>query len=216
MELLERGLITKSSIGRRNVYTISESVYFAIDKANGKDRNISELQDMSPYGDAVGNEEIEVLTIATDTDVIQPEYGEIATYGDAKYHQQVLPNKIKETKLITNTNKIEKEQNSQNRNFRVRTEKSFPTTGKTTSLSVVNEFYQTLTESDKKSFDIAARDMVLPGEAIPGGKIQLVRTARLRFYELLKQEPKRHDGFELYNVSPDEMDPSSELRGLLN
>ncbi|MCH7517855.1 MAG: helix-turn-helix domain-containing protein [Candidatus Dadabacteria bacterium] len=215
-ELHDIGLIKKETRGRKNFYQIDKLVYLAIDLANGKECNINELEDISSYSDGIENEEIENSAMDTHSDVIPPPDGEIAPHGGCIQHRYVVPNKTKQTKLITNTNKKEKEQNSQNRNFRVRTEKSFPTTGKTTSLSVVNEFYQTLTDKEKMKFDSAARALVPSGEANREGSIKKLRTDRLRFYELLMQEPKRNDGFEHYNVPPDEIKLTSEPRGLLN
>jgi len=182
----------------------------AIDLANGKECNISGLEDISPYSDGIENEEIEIVTMETHSDAIPPPYVEIAPDSDDEYHHHVLPNKTKGTRLKNNTNKQE-EQNSENTNFkRVSIDRNESTKGKTTSHAEVNGYYQSLTESEQQLFDSAARALVRPDEANPGGKIQMLRTARLRFYELLKQEPKRQDGFEHYNVPPDETKLASE------
>jgi len=75
-ELHDRGTITKNTIGRKNVYTISRYVYLAIDKANNKDKDISELEATPTHSGVIESEEREVSPIP-------PEYDEIPTHGDA-------------------------------------------------------------------------------------------------------------------------------------
>jgi len=176
-ELQDRNLITKETLGRKNIYKICEQVYLAIDKANGKESNISDLEDISPYSDGIENEEIEIVTMETHSDAIPPPYVEIAPDSDDEYHHHVTPNKTKGTRLKNNTNKQE-EQNSENTNFkRVSIDRNESTKGKTTSHAEVNGYYQSLTESEQQLFDSAARALVRPDEANPGGKIQMLRTA---------------------------------------
>ncbi|MCH7535981.1 MAG: helix-turn-helix domain-containing protein, partial [Bacteroidetes bacterium] len=195
-ELHRKRLITKETRGRKNFYEICKHIYTSINLANGKDCDFSELEDISSYSDGIENEETEKPAIETPSDALSPVYDESGTYSDAKYHHHVLPNKNKRTRLKNNINEQE-EENTENTNFkRVSIDRNESTKGKTTSHAEVNGYYQSLTESEQQLFDSAARALVRPGEANPGGKIQMLRTARLRFYELLKQEPKRQDGFE--------------------
>ena len=113
-ELEDRGLITKDNTGRNNIYKIEEVVYLAIDKANNKDKYISELEATPTHGGVIESEEREVSPIP-------PEYDEIPTHGDSEYQHMVRPNNIKRIKLINYTNPLEeKETNSTKQNSRVR------------------------------------------------------------------------------------------------
>ena len=184
-DLHDRGLITKETLGRKNIYKISNYIYLAIDLANGKECYISELEDISPYSDGIENEEIEIVTMDTHSDGTPPLDDEIEQDSDDEYHQHVLPNKTNRIRLTNNTNKQE-EKNSVNTNFeRVNIDSKVSTTGKTIPLAEANEYYQSLIDEEKKKFDSASRLLVRTGEPDLRNSLVSQRTVRCRFHELL-------------------------------
>ena len=64
-ELIKKELITKRKQGRKNIYQIFKYVYSAIDYANKKDCEFSELEDISPHSDAIEDEDREYTPIET-------------------------------------------------------------------------------------------------------------------------------------------------------
>jgi len=204
-ELIRRGLITKDTTGRHNIYKIDDCIYLAIDKANKKDKDTRELEETPTYGDGIESEETENSTMETHSDAIPPECDEIPTYSDDKYQHHMVRNKTKETRLNNHTNKQE-EQNSENTNFEgVNRDRNVSTRGKTNTYAEANRYYQSLTERGKDAFDIGALKLLRPDEANPQNGLASKRNIRRRMYELLQIKPIRLEGDEVFCVLPDEV-----------
>lgn len=226
--LQNKGLITKVTRRRRsNIYTISKDVYIAIDKANKIPCNLSVSEEISTYSGGIENEAIEVSVMATDGD-------EIATHSDAPHQHMVMPNKTNGTR-ITDKNKedlknnpsfiptVEVDYNSRGDDKivmpikrRVSTYGKNSATGKRNTLAEANEYYLSLTESQKKTFDNAARALLHPDEPNPKGSIKTSRNIRRRFFELLNIKPIRLKGDELFCVPPEYVETASEQGGKLS
>jgi len=179
-ELIRRGLITKDTTGRHNIYKIDDCIYLAIDKANKKDKGINELEAIPTYSGAIESEEKGVLPIPSHRDGTPPLCVAISSYSGGVRQHIVMPNKTKGKRFKKKTK--EEEENSK----RQKEVCNIPSRGNiTTFLTEVNEYYYNLTDEEKKNFESAARKLVRTGEPDPRNSLVTQRTVRRRFYELL-------------------------------
>jgi|GEM_PF-564775 len=200
-ELENRGLISKELIGRKNVYTISRNVYIAIDKANGIDNDINELEETPTYGGGIESEENEFSAIQTDGDVIPPEYDGTPPPSEGKHQHIAMPNKTKGIRLNNNIKK-EEEQNSENTDFeRVSTDSKVSTRGKANTFAKANLYFQALTAEEQNAFDIEALKLLCPDESNPKKSLATKRILRCRYFEeLLRVHTVRLEGEQTFTI----------------
>ena len=113
-ELQNKELLNIKTKGRKNIYTISELIYDAIDIANGKKCHKSEIEDIQPFNDGIKQTESETEKIEPCHDSISPLNDVNDTLNDSKYSQQVIPNKTNRTRLNNNNLKTQSFSESSN------------------------------------------------------------------------------------------------------